>query len=167
MTRVSKTFVEARPTPVTVIGWAWIILGGMMLLSASLALIMQIAAPPPELPDDVPFAWFWRNFAVFAVGQVVLSVFGIVAGRRLLKLERWARGALEVASWILLASVLGFLLFWVLNAGALMGGEDGAEAGIEAVFFIVPGVVSTLMYAGPVGVMIYHLRSDRVRSAMI
>ena len=147
---VSKTFEEPRPTPVTVIGWAWIILGSMMLLSASLALIMQIVAPPPEVPDDVPFAALWRYFAVFAVGQVMLSVFGIVAGLRFLKLERWARGALEAASWILLASLLGFVIFWVLNVGALMGGEDGAGAGFGAVFIVV-GVISTLFYATPVG----------------
>lgn len=162
MKQARKTFVEARPTPVTVIGWAWVIVGGMMLLSASLVLIMQIVAPPPELAEDVPLAWFWRHFALFAVGQVAFSTFGIVAGRRFLKLERWARGALEVASWIVLGLVLSFLVVWVLNAGAMLGADDGIGAGV----LIVPGVISTLMYAGPVGVMIYHLRSERVRNAM-
>jgi hypothetical protein len=162
---MSKTFEEQRPTPVTVIGWAWIILGSFMLLSATGALITYFAGPKPDLsalPDDAPFAGLWRYFWVVAAGQVLLATLGVVAGRRFLKLEKWARGALELASWILLAGLLGFAILWVLNVNAMSAGAgDGFEIG-----FMAAGVISTLIYGSPVAVMIYFLRSDRVRQAV-
>jgi hypothetical protein len=160
---VTGAFEEKRPTPVTVIGWAWIIIGSLMLLSATGSLMMQFVTPMPDpsaLGDDVPFAKIWRYFRVLLAGQVVFASAGVFAGIRFLRLEKWARTALEVASWVLLTGLVSFVIVWV---STVMGME--AAQGFAFVYIAV-GIMSTLMYGVPIGLMIHHLRSKRVREAV-
>jgi hypothetical protein len=154
---------------VTVIGWAWIVVGTMMLLSATMGLIGHFAGSGPdprEIPEDVPFAIVWRYIYVWMTAQVLLASFGIFAGWRFLQLERWARGALELASWILLAALLAMAIAWIVYVPAMFAGEGDPGQGF-AMFYIVVAVLSTVFYGSPVGVMIYFLRSDRVRKAFV
>lgn len=164
---MKKTFTEARPTAVTVIGWAWIILGAFMLLSAGMGLVMSLTVPPPDpalLDGEAPFAGIWRYFWLLATVQLGVAGLGVFAGLRLLALQSWARTALELLSWLAILALVGYAIFWVINSYAVVGAEAD-ELGFARVFAFA-GVGVTMIYAVPVGFMIYHLRSAKVRAAV-
>ena len=184
---MTKSFQEVRPTPVTVIGWAWIVIGSVMLMSACGGLVMTLVSPINSSAadlTDVPFAVLWRNLQLLVCAQIVVAIVGVVSGKRFLALKASARTALELLSWLLLVSLVGFAMLWVTNAlgmgntgaaaqpvGEAVGNieqvEPGGDSGFNInIIFAAMGVLMTLMYSVPVGLMIYHLRSAKVREAM-
>ncbi|WP_146157530.1 sodium/proton-translocating pyrophosphatase [Enhygromyxa salina] len=163
------TFQEPRPTPVTVIGWAWIVIGALMLVSATISFIASMAvglpAPPPPTAGtpELPFSSIWKWFPVLVAGQCVFSIVGIVAGRGFLALQARARTTLEILSWILCVLLIAFAVSWIANWAAVGSSDDPFGPGMIGA---VMGVLICLMYGAPVGLMIYHLRSPKVRAAL-
>ena len=86
-------YEEKRPTCVTVIGWAWSILGGLMCLSAIFALLGslmmgEMMGEGVQGHSDGPFVF--RILPVLAIVQVGVGVLGLVAGINFLKLRAWS-----------------------------------------------------------------------------
>lgn len=164
---MAKLLQESRPTSVTVIGWAWIIIGGAMLLAASLGLVVTASNPAPIPAEDssspVPFAGMWAYIVPLAFVQLGVGVIGLVAGIRLLALEAWARTVLEVLSGLLILVLVSMALGWIRYFLSLGGDEAGESFGI---MFPIVGVFMVGFYGAPLGLMIYHLRSDKLREAV-
>jgi hypothetical protein len=118
-------YQEKRPTCVTVIGWVWIVLGGLMLFSGFMALlgsllIRDVMQGGPAMPS------YFKFYPVLVAVQLIVATLGLVAGVNFLKLKPWSRGILEGVTWTLLVFVVGYVIFWVASWLALSAGH-GAE----------------------------------------
>jgi hypothetical protein len=159
-------YLEKRPTCVTVIGWVWIILGGLMCFSSIMALIAifaigQMAQSHTDAPKH--FMIILKCMPLLAIGQAGMGVLGIVSGINFFKLKSWSRKVLEVLSWILLAYVIGFGIFWLASWTSLTTGRDDAAFGIMGTFV---GIFMLALYGIPLGIMLKYLRGSRVRDAI-
>ena len=153
---------KSRPTSVTVIAWAWIVIGGLMVLSAAFGLLAYAVMPANALQGkDIPA--IFRFFPLLALLQIVFAALGITAGINLLKLCAWARTVLEIQSWLLLGLTLGYMVFWVDNWLSMTSGQTPAGF---AILGAVMGAVITFIYAIPLAIMLWFLRGRTVRDAV-
>ena len=154
---------EKRPTCVTVIGWVWIIIGGLMCFSAAMALfssimIGQMAQDDPNMP------FIFKVFPLLAVAQIIVAIFGLFAGVNFLKLKSWSRKALEILTWALILFVVGFGGVTVFHLVSTSSSQLNFGFGIMEFFLII---VILGMYAVPLVIMVKYLRGEKVKQAMI
>ncbi len=159
-------YQEKRPTCITVIGWVWIILGGLMFLSAIMGLfssimISQMSQSDPEAFKQTPL--FFKFFPLIAIGQMGVAFLGFVSGINFLRLKIWARTVLEVLTWILTLFIFGFMIFWIFNWISMSPG--GAPKGFS-IMGAVMGVVFTGVYGVPLLIMLKYLRGTKVKKAL-
>lgn len=155
-------FQEKRPTCVTVIGWAWIIIGGLMCFSSTMVLIVSvmIAGAPHADPET---AFMFEIFPILAVVQLALAILGLFSGINFLKLKAWARPALEGLTWIILIFILGFTFYFVFDWLSMTSGQELRGFDIMGA---VMGVVIMSIYGVPVGIMLKFLRGPKIRDAI-
>jgi hypothetical protein len=161
-------FIEKRPTVVSVIGWFWIIVGGLMALSGSLvSLGYVISGASAHAPDSqhMPalFIFIFRHFVFVAVIQVCFGALAALAGWQLLRLRAWARSALEGLSWIGLVCIVSWAVAFNMALGTMHRGE-GFDS--FSLFRILVGAFSVVFYGVPLGLIVYFLRSPKVRDAV-
>ncbi len=170
-----------RPTSVTVIGWLSIGLAAFMMLSAGMGLfsaIMIEQATGGQFPKAVGGApgmlhvvmGIFRYFKLLAAAQLVVAAAVIIAGIRFLALRAWARTALEVFYWVSLLYVVGFGSFWLISWVSAVSQipateQPPIEPAVFSLFGIVMGLAVMLMWAVPLGVVIWVLRGRTVREA--
>jgi hypothetical protein len=160
-------YQEKRPTCVTVIGWAWIIMGALMCLSALMALFAslmmmgQISAMSPDAQQSVPA--LFRFFPLLAIVQIGVAAFGIISGINFLKLRLWSRNALEILSWLVLLFAIGFMMFWLTNWFSMTSSQEPVGLSIMGA---VMGVVVMAIYGVPFAIMLKFLRGDKVKTAI-
>jgi len=168
-----------RPTSVTVIGWIWLVMGVLMLLSSMMALFMFLAVLRPHLQEmplpaeegGLPWAadLFLRNAGILFGLQATLAVYVVIAARCFLRLRSWARTSLEVISWFGLAWIVGFSIFFCVTfIGTFASGE---VQGAPPFVFIAIGVpvmvlVIAAMQGVPLAVIIRFLRGETIRRAV-
>lgn len=167
-----------KPASVKVIGWLFIVVAGLMILSGAMGYIAYISMKkmggdiPPVTPD-MPGS-FQRMAAVFQhIGlliavQVALGVVVIFAGIYFLKLRPWARTALEVFSWLGLVYVIGFGIFalvsWVgMSSKMLIESSAQGAPPMFDIMGIIIGVVAIGAWAVPIIVIIKFLRGPKIR----
>jgi len=169
-----------RPMSVTVIGWIWIGLGTLMLLGSMMALAMFLVLVRPHFEsggaesrlDKLPWfgRFFLRKVELFAAVQAGLAIFVMVSGRFFLKLRSWARTSLEAVSWLGLVYVVGFGIFFGITfirtfaSGEVQGGPPFVFIAIVVPIMLV---VTVGVYAVPLGVIIWFLRGETIRGAML
>lgn len=156
-------FQEKRPTCVSVIGWVWIILGGLMCLSAVMALLSS-AVIGDMAQDDPNMPFIFKIFPLVASVQVIVAVLGLISGINFLKLKAWSRRILEILTWIIMLFVIGFGGFTFFHVNSISSSQPSFGFGImEMVFMtIIIGI-----YGVPLGIMLKYLRGEKVKSAMI
>jgi hypothetical protein len=155
-------YQEKRPTCVTVIGWTWIILGGLMCLSATMALFSSVMIGKMAQEDpNMPF--IFKIFPLLATVQIGFAVLGLVSGINFLKLKSWARNVLEGLTWLLLIFILGFMVFWVFSWVSMSSGHG--PKGFDIIGAVM-GVVITGIYGVPLGIMLKYLRGDKIKNAI-
>jgi hypothetical protein len=160
-------YQEKRPTCVTVIGWAWIIMGALMCLSAlmalfaSLMMMSQVSTMSSDAQQSVPA--LFRFFPLLAIAQIGVAVFGIISGINFLKLRPWSRNALEILSWLVLLFAIGFMMFWLTNWFSMTSGQGPVGLSIMGA---VMGVVVMAIYGVPFAIMLKFLRGDKVKIAI-
>ncbi|MEW6670273.1 MAG: hypothetical protein AB1427_01135 [Thermodesulfobacteriota bacterium] len=157
---------EKRPTCITVIGWVWIVIGGLMCFSAVMALYSHVTIGPmaqgdPEAVQHVSVVI--RYFPAFAIVQIAAATVGIISGIYFLKLKRWSRQVLEILTWLLLLFFVGFGIYWVFSWIWLTQDHGPRSFGIMGA---VAGVVITGIYSVSLGIMLKYLRGDKVRNAI-
>jgi lysylphosphatidylglycerol synthetase-like protein (DUF2156 family) len=169
-----------RPTAVSVIAWTWILTGGFAVLSGIVSLLMLAAMPTLQseltygtgMPQSIGvMTSMFRYFDWLVPAQLVLAAVAIVAGVQFLRLQSWARVALEILSWISLIYVVGFGVFWVSTWSTLSGqfAQQGVPFDVETfrIAGLTVGIVVTLAFAIPLAVMIKYLRGKAIREAML
>ncbi len=98
-----RMFLEKRPTCVTVIGWAWIVIGGLACLSVIwIVLLTYVVEPGFGAPDALrhggtAIVWFGLIPLLLLI-EAAFGVLGLVAGINFLKLKAWSRKVLLVLS---------------------------------------------------------------------
>ena len=152
-----------RPTCVNVIDWVWIILGigfvgqGVIvlpLISRALRethqnISLMTVIFPPEIIPFVPF---------LVIASIGVGALGIVSGINFIKLKSWARAILEVLSWLFFAYMTVSGAFWVAVV---------CWIGVTSVVMGAFGLVLCLVFYGvPLGIMLKHLRGEKVRNAI-
>jgi hypothetical protein len=158
--------VNERPTCVTVIGWAWIIIGGLMCFSAVMAFFMsmsmrQMMQEAPHFDRGVPAVF--RFFPLIALAQLAVGALGLTGGISFLKLTEWARKLLLTLTALLLLFIAGFGIFWVIMWVSMT--SDNAPPGFASMGLIM-GIFNTALFGVPLGIMLKYLVGDRVKSAM-
>jgi hypothetical protein len=153
-------FQEIRPTCVTVIGWAWMVMGGL----ASLSAIVAFVAWSMDLLNDPEHSLITKIYPFLVGLQFGIALLGFVAGINFLKLKAWSRNALEVLTWLLLILIMGFMIFWMYLWITLTSGDPGPRG-----FKIIGGVMGVLVsafYGAPLGIMLKYLRGSKIKNAI-
>ncbi len=140
---------DERPTGVTVIGWVWIVLGGLMCFAAVLAVTSHF------LEGDILPGMF---IPIAGAVQSCVGVFSLYSGIAFLRLKSWSRGVLEVLTWLMLLYVVGF------GAYGLYGILGDFEIGYIVLLAGFLGIIGLYVFA--LSVMIKCLRSKRVCEVM-
>lgn len=154
-------YQEKRPTCVTVIGWAWVVIGGLMVLSPIMAIVNLAAFGALQRSGpDTPL--MLRVLPFLMVIQIAVGTLGLAAGVNFLKLKPWSRPVLEVLTWLLLLYVIGFTVFSIFHWISLAEGPD-AFALAGAITGIVAGGG---IYGVPLGIMLKYLRGPKVKEAL-
>lgn len=156
-----------RPTCVTVIGWFWIVVGGLTVLSGIMGLVVMPLVlsrmRQTPFPSGVEIPWVFRHLISLSLLQLVVAAVLITAGIQLLRLRPWARTVLEIAAWLSLAYILGLGAFMGIN---IWGFPAVGMPTQEKVIASVMGTIVIALYSGTFGLIIRFLRSRRVREAM-
>jgi hypothetical protein len=111
-----------RPAVVTVVGWAFVLVSLLMLLSGGMGLAALLLvegasrAGLPEAFEGAPAMFyvtvvFLRHFGALAALQVVVAALVLFCAAKFMRLRAWARSALELFTWL---SLLGLLAFGLL-----------------------------------------------------
>ena len=159
-------FVEPRPTCVTVIGWAWIIIGGLLCLSGIMAIFYPITM---ELTSETHFiapqnvAGVLVLLGLLAVVLMGIGVLGLVSGVSFLKMTPWSRRVLEILTWLALVyvAVLGTIGVYTMMSEA--GRESAPGLRIMAAFWVALVIG---LYVVPLVIMLRYLRGRKVRNAL-
>ncbi|HBP21622.1 MAG TPA: hypothetical protein DEA08_28040, partial [Planctomycetes bacterium] len=146
------------PTSLSVVGWAWVILGGFTVLSGGGALLAwSVISPTPG--GEVAFAE--KIFPFLSTLQVGGGALGAVSGYQLLRLRAWARTVLEALTWPILLALLAFPL-----AAAYGTVRESGIAGPELVGVLAICVANAAIFGIPTALMLRALRSDGLREAL-
>ena len=154
-----------RPTCISVIGWFWIIVGGLMFLSGTIGFVAFLLTLCPAQNENIlrhsvsPLLWV---VPVVAILQLVVAILAVVSGIHFLKLRHWARRALEVLTWAFLILVVGFGVCWVF----MWTTTSSARFGITIVGTVM-GALITIAYGTPLVIVLRFLRGQKVLSAMV
>ena len=127
-----------KPTSVSVIGWFFIIIGGLSLLSGFMALFVSISQEMLEV-----------NFALMVLLQFIVATFAVVGGIGFLKGKKSMRYLLEGIAWFLLSALI---LFY-----AKIAPNFSSEP-----FAIAIVVINFCIFSIPIGLVIYFIRGSKV-----
>ncbi len=168
---------QGRPMRVTLIGLAWVILGGVMCFTALRALLLSALTQSQartywgisEVFEFVPAFLPFRLASGFGFSPVLLpiqlgiGILGVNSGANFLKLKKRARNVLEVLTWLLLIFVVAHSIFWT---SSYLSDIPRYESPVFAVMGIVMGLLGIVIYGVPLGIMVMYLRGNKVRDAM-
>jgi len=154
-------YLEKRPTSVTVISWAWIIIGALMFFSGAMAIFANNLASSNLSDIDKPL--MMKLFPVMALIQMCIAAIGFYSGIRFLKLVQWARLYLEILTWIVALFLIGFMIFFFTQLSSF--GVEEAPGQIDIVMYVMSSVIF-LVYGFPLFFMLRALRSEKVRKAV-
>lgn len=125
---------KTRPALLTVIGWCFIALSVVAVVSGIFSLFSftwmnrQIRDTPEllnELPQEYQLIFsFIKLIYVVIVFQILISVFVIFMGVEFLKMRAWARTGMEFINWfaIIISTELGFfgIVIWILGKAGVL-----------------------------------------------
>ncbi|AFJ02644.1 hypothetical protein Q7C_1495 [Methylophaga frappieri] len=154
-------YLEKRPTSVSVIAWAWIVIGFLMLISATLGLFAHLVTSGYFSESDWQFTTYL--YPTIALTQIAVAIMGLVAGIFFLKMRPWARFTLEILTWLSILLLAGFF-FFVMMKILNMGSVDASHAPQIVSIFMTFAMI--LMYGLPLFFVLRRLRSPKVRLAV-
>lgn len=164
--------LEKKPTSVTVIGWIFIAITILMVLTGAMGFMAFRLLQQKEvlMTKDTPilFKLIFQYSYILAFLQIIFAIFVMIASIQFLKLRPWARTALEIISWLSLVYVIIVSIFCVVKTGMILS-SPGAES--TSCMFNILGVVAvilvTIVWAIPLIVIIKFLRGTTIKEAII
>lgn len=168
-----------RPASIPLIAWIWIASGVFVIVTSvvgtgnlsDLKGLLPAAGAPGNTPplirtiEDLSAYFMW-----FTLIQVAMAVLAVVAGYCFLRLQAWARGALELLTWISLVTLVTAGVFlvpvWMAISRLLVPAGSGVDAHRIAMTGAVAMVIAVFVAAVPLAAMIRSLRSRAVKEAM-
>ena len=97
-------------------------------------------------------------FSILGAAEICVGILAVYTGISFLKLKAWARGVLEVLSWLLLLYLVGFGVYFT---HLVLGDFE-----IDCIVLLVMGAAGMAIWIIPLEMMIKCLRSRRVCEAM-
>lgn len=168
-----------RPAGVSVVAWIWIvsglfiIVGGVMGIGAlsDLPELMPDNAHRTRMPAAVAVMLGLSHYLIWlTLIQLAVAVLAIVAGVYFLRLRAWARGVLELLTWLSLVMVisLGFfwLPMWMMTSEQFLPRDGSIDVEKVKMIGLVLGGVFMVVSAIPLAMMIKTLRSPAVKHAL-
>jgi len=157
---------DIRPTCVTVIGWAWIVIGSLMFASSIMALFAfsmmnKMGNNDPNFTNQIPP--FFKLLPYLSVFQSGVAITGVVSGVKFLKLKSWSRNILEILSWLMLLFMICFGIFWEYSWISMSSGQT--PQGFDAMGAIM-GLFVISIYSVPLAIMLKYLRGEKIKNAM-
>jgi len=175
-TEVAPPEEPERPRAVAVIGWIWIVVGGLYSLRGLIDLMVWGALYPaaPTLlrsverhdSSDRLLRFVFEHLTVIKISQAVLGVVIVVLAWRFLRLGPGARVAMQVLCWIVLGFVVAFTVFLAaLSTRAVAVGVPAPRLGSQDPLGLAVALgVAAAIAAGLIW-MIATLRRAEVRQA--
>jgi hypothetical protein len=162
-----------RPTAVTVIGWIYIAVAILMILSSVMSFAVSATMPPPPSPDRFPSDgstrfgfWLFGHLRVVAVIQIVAALVTLAASVAFLRLQSWGRVVLELLAWLALTYDLVCGGFWLYSAASMTSRMPSSIPPFPSGLFLGTGVVIIAVFAVPIVVIIRFLRGNAIRDAV-
>jgi hypothetical protein len=165
-----------RPRAVTVIGWVWIVLSGILLLKALLNLltwsVLHSTAPAllqtfGERYANMPFVQAILAHAdVMLLTQATFWTLVLISGWNLLRLRPWARVAIQAVCCLGIVYAAGLLIFWFAiwrKAGLATRDPSLTESMRSLALFT--GIGACILLGSLFGVMLVFLQSSSLRGA--
>ena len=166
-----------RPRAVTVIGWIWLVVGGLYFLRSVVDLVMWRALQPaaPALLHEIesrdPEIRFlhplFEHLTAIKIAQAIAGVAVVVLAYRFLRLRPRARVGIQTICWIVLCYVFGFAALWIRiwTRALALAPDDPRFAGSHGRISLALGLGLSAALATGLIVMIALLRSSRMRHA--
>ena len=166
-----------RPRAVTVIGWIWIVVGGLYFLRSVVDLVMWRALQPaaPALLREVesrePEIRFLHplleHLTAIKIAQAIAGVAVVVLAYRFLRLRPRARVAIQTVCWIVLCYVFAFAALWIRiwTRALALAPDDPRFAGSHGRISLALGLGLSGTLATGLIIMVVLLRSSRMRHA--
>lgn len=164
-----------KNTSVKVIGWIFIVIGGLMIFSGVMALIVhssirQMGGSFPPMSSDAPgsfhiMATLFEHIVPLVTIQITFGVFMSYAGSQFLKLRPWARAALEIISWLGLAYVICFGIFFINSWVNISTPAHDTMPPMFNTMGLITAIVIVIVQAAPIVVIIKFLRGPAIRDA--
>jgi glucan phosphoethanolaminetransferase (alkaline phosphatase superfamily) len=172
--------VESKmPTVVKVLGWGWLAVGCLMILSGGMAFIVStimnqargFPASTKAPPQFAPMLIIFQHFGILALIQIALAGFIVFTSAQFLKRREWARVGLIVLSFLAAAYVIGFSIFWIYMWVSITGAASASSHGNPpppgfSLIGIVGGIVNMVIFSTPPILSIIALRGKTVRDAI-
>ena len=158
----AEMYPERRPTCVTVIGWVWIIFGGLMCVATIIGVCGSIMSGDVA-EADVNRPFISRTSLLLYPIPTAVAALGLVAGINFLKLKAWSHHVLEALTClfhVLIAVVMALAVFG-LDEMMWRGRPYGLSIVAAFVGFLITGVCGV-----PFGIMLEYMRGEEVRNAM-
>ncbi|HEV7668901.1 MAG TPA: hypothetical protein VGS22_10275 [Thermoanaerobaculia bacterium] len=170
--------VKKTPGAVLVVGMAWLVVAGLMVAWAAALLFVfgvvdnftpggldGLPKPPPDAAEALPFYWTFTHYFIggLLIGTVGLA--GIYCGIHFLRFKPWARTALEVGGWAVIALCVAWGLwlcqFW--TAARLESGDDSSGPSALVGIRLFTGLMTAAYFAVFPTAFVWLLRSRLVR----
>jgi len=161
-----------RPVAVGVTGWLCVVLGGVMIVSAALLALGAYARRALEEQGLDPLAsmegsldslsrMVLRNLEALSTAHLILGIVTLVIGLGFLRLQPWARLALEILAWVTLVASLASgaweIVAWLAPRGS---GPAPFPGGVATALL---GIVLTLAQCVVCTLLIRYLRTEEIR----
>lgn len=170
---------KKRPTSVTVIGWIFIALAGLMILSSIMAfavfsIMKHMGVDIPPLPAEAPgfVSIISQNPDLFILLQIGFAIFVLITSIQFLRLRSWARTTLEILSWLGFVYLVIFEIYWVSSWISKTLGASADENTINLIIVLhrvlglITNIVYTAAFAIPIIVIIKFLRGKTIKEAV-
>jgi hypothetical protein len=164
-----------RPRAITVIGWIWIVVGGLYFLRGVVDLVMWKALQPaaPALLREVesrdPELRFLRpmfeHLTAIKFAQLIAGAAVAFSAYQFLRLRPRARVVIQIVCWIVLCYVLALAALWIRiwTRAFALAPDDPRFAGSHGRISLALGLGVSLALATALIVVIVLLRSSDVR----
>lgn len=160
---MNTTPPKRAPGAVWVVATLWFIACGFFLLyGLALVLLFGVLShvgsggPPPPAPEGARWIeWAFDHYLIAGGALVALGLLGAFCGLRFVRLETWARGALELGGW---AGVGVALLIGHWHSGLWGPGPHEAR-------YLIGGVLNAAFFAVLPATFVGLLRSSWIRPA--